>query len=146
MDVIKVADISLDPPAVNFIHPPGTVFETVSLLAENTSPIDIYIQKESIEFGDVRPGKSSLKKIVDIENVGSQAVDITLEIQGTGNTSQTFFQQSLYTNNGIYDTEEVICTLVPGNNSNSITQLKVPSEWKISGVREAILIFWAEAH
>lgn len=62
MDVIKVADISLDPPAVNFIHPPGTVFETVSLLAENTSPIDIYIQKESIEFGDVRPGKSSLKK------------------------------------------------------------------------------------
>jgi hypothetical protein len=157
MDVIKVAEVSTETNEVSQIYPPNTVFERVSLqpepLSDNATEethgtelphINISIDRETIDYGDIFPGESSAMEIVEISNNGTLGVKITLEINGEA-LARDFFQQSLYINNSTYRSGQVICSIPAESDESVTTQMKVPSQWSEPGLMEATFVFWAEA-
>jgi acid phosphatase type 7 len=150
MDVIKVADLSEDNAEIINTYPPNTIFETVNLLPENDEeppddkPIDISINVDSITYGNVKPGGSSLAKPVTIENTGKSDVNITLELKGD-DLALDFFEHSLYVNGAVYDPAQVICTISSKDSEVVSTRLLVPSNWDEMGLMQITFIFWAEA-
>jgi parallel beta-helix repeat protein len=107
--------------------------------------VGIEVNPTSIDYGDVIPGKSSTVETVNINNTGTLAVNVTLEVQGTDATAQDFYEQSLYVDSSLYDISTVIAS-IPSPGSDSVdTQLQVPASWAEPGVQEAQFIFWAES-
>jgi predicted phosphodiesterase len=162
MEVIKVADLSVDNREVINIYPPGTVFETVSLSAEGSegertsgsltvranvtlSSVGIALDRDSIDFGDVSPGQNSAVEAVNVTNTGSKNVNVTMEVAGENDVAQSFFEQSLYVNNDLYGIDDVVASIVTGGSQSVDTQLKVPASWNGLGEQRAMFTFWATA-
>jgi hypothetical protein len=152
MEVIKVADLSEDNREVIYIYPPDTIFETVSLLPESSngtpgtgqSSIEISLNLNALNYGNIMPGDSSAKKLITIENKGTEDVNITLEIHGE-EIPMNFYRQSLYINGAIYSPEQIICSIPSGSSGIVATRLHLPSDWTEPGMMEVTFIFWAEA-
>jgi predicted phosphodiesterase len=162
MEVIKVADLSIDNREVINVYPPGTVFETVSLSAEaldeeraggsltaranvTLSSVGIALDRDSIDFGDVEPGQNSAVEAVNVTNTGSENISVTMEVAGENAASQSFYEQSLYVNNNLYGIDDVIASILTGGSESVDTQLKVPASWNGTGEQWATFIFWATA-
>jgi predicted phosphodiesterase len=162
MEVIKVAELSVDNREVINVYPPGTVFETVSLSAEGSdeerasssltaranvtlSSIGIALNRDSIDFGDVKPGQNSAVETVEVTNTGSKNINVTLEVAGENDAAQSFYEQSLYVNTDLHDIDEVIASILTGGSESVDTQLKVPASWDGAGEQRATFTFWATA-
>ncbi len=162
MEVIKVADLSVDNREVINVYPPGTVFETVRLSAEGSDgerasssltaranvtlrSIGIALDRGSIDFGDVEPGQNSAVEPVDVTNAGSANINVTLEVAGENAAAQRFYEQSLYVNNDLYGIDDVIASILTGGSQSVDTQLKVPASWNGTGEQRATFTFWATA-
>jgi hypothetical protein len=111
-----------------------------------TPSISISINRESIDYGDIFPGDYSAEEIVEIDNTSSSDVHITMEVQGNDALAQSFYEQSLYLNDAIFEPEQVFCSIPAGGSHEITTQLRVLSSWSEPGVMEATFIFWAEAY
>jgi hypothetical protein len=157
MEIIKVADVSGS--EVSYIYPPNTVFERVDLSPEpawsNASlmattnlimpSIGIDLDRDTIDYGDISPGESSVVETVGITNTGTIDIDVSLEVDGVDATAQDFYEQSLYIDDGLYDMAAVIASIEVDDSQNVDTRLKVPVDWSEPGLQEATFIFWAEA-
>jgi hypothetical protein len=158
MEVIKVADFTQEG---IYVYPPNTIFETVVLggsLPSSASAVlsvrgnvieptvGISLDRNSIDYGELTPGESSAEEMVGITNVGTNNVNVTLEVQGTDDTDQDFYEQSLYLDGILYDPDIVIVEIATATSEDVSTQLKVPSAWNESGRQSAQFIFWAEAY
>jgi hypothetical protein len=143
------------------VYPPNTIFETVVLggsLPSSASAVlsvrgnvieptvGISLDRNSIDYGELTPGESSAEEMVGITNVGTNNVNVTLEVQGTDDTDQDFYEQSLYLDGILYDPDIVIVEIATATSEDVSTQLKVPSAWNESGRQSAQFIFWAEAY
>jgi hypothetical protein len=106
--------------------------------------VGIELDRDSINYGTLLPGESSTVETVGITNVGTVAVDVTLEVDGTDATSQNFYEQSLYIDDIIYD-GAIIASIQVAGSQNVDTQLKVPLSWNETGPQNATFTFWAEA-
>jgi hypothetical protein len=165
MEVIKVAELSVDNREVINVYPPGTVFETVSLSAEGSdgesltgslaaranvvlSSIGIALDRDSIDFGDVVPGQDSAVETVNVTNTGSKNIDVSLEVAGEDAAAQSFYEQSLNVNADPYGIDDVVAGIRTGDSQSVDTQLKVPALWSANGEQRARFTFWAaaEAH
>lgn len=158
LEVIRVADISQTGGGVTYIYPPNTVFETVILermqpasasltLSANVvmSSIGISLDKDNIDYGDIKPGHSSAEQAVVVTNTGTEAVNVTLEVDGADVTAQTFYEQSLYIDDVLYARARVIAA-IPEQGSDTVnTVMKVPPDWNAMGRQTATFIFWADA-
>jgi len=156
MEIIKVADISSG--GVTYVYPPNTIFERVNLALEqfssNTSltatanlmmpMVGIDLDRASIDYGDVAPGESSAVEAVNITNVGTVDCDVSLEVVGADAVAQSFYEQSLYVDGGLYDIAAVLASIPVEGSENVDTQLQVPLSWTETGVQEATFVFWAE--
>jgi hypothetical protein len=111
-----------------------------------TPGLSISIEREYIDYGDIYPGESSAEETVRIDNTASSDVHITVEVQGSDTLSQTFYEQSLYVNDSIYDPEDIVCSIPAEGHETVTTQLLVPSFWCEPGSMEATIIFWAEVY
>ncbi|MDD5511051.1 MAG: hypothetical protein PHI12_09610 [Dehalococcoidales bacterium] len=108
--------------------------------------IGISLNRDAIDFGEIRPGESSDIETVVITNTGNIDVYVTLEVLGDDDTAQSFYEQSLYIDDTIYDIENIIVSILVEDSEDVDTQLKVPSTWnEAGGEQEATFIFWAEA-
>ncbi len=107
--------------------------------------IGIELDRDSIDFGDVRPGESSAVEMVGITNIGTLDVDVSLEVEGADAIAQDFYELSLHIDALPYDINAIIASLVPEEFQSVATQLHVPGDWSDAGVQEAQFIFWAEA-
>lgn len=105
--------------------------------------LGIALNCDSIDFGNIKPGQNSAIKQVIITNTGTAACDVTLEIQSENETAKSFFSQSLYTNNILYDISTIIASISTAESVEISTQLKVPSTWNKAGEQQATFIFWA---
>jgi tRNA(Leu) C34 or U34 (ribose-2'-O)-methylase TrmL len=157
MEIIKVADVSGS--EVTYIYPPNTVFERVDLSPESlwsnvslmattnlTMPmVGIKLDRDSIDYGDIAPGKSSEVEAVGITNIGTVDVDVKLEINAADSTAQSFYEQSLYIGGSLYNITNVIASIEAGLSKDVNTQLHVPVSWIELGAQDATFIFWAEA-
>jgi DMSO/TMAO reductase YedYZ molybdopterin-dependent catalytic subunit len=128
--------------------PTPTPGASASLTAttEITIPtIGIQLNKTSIDYGDIKTGHNSEIKPVRVTNTGNVAADVTLEVQGANATAQSFYEQSLYVDDALYNISTVIATLTEAQFKDVTTQLKVPLSWTTLGAQTAVLVFWAEA-
>jgi hypothetical protein len=119
-----------------------------SLVATANVTLDslgIRLNMDSIDFGNVKPGKSSTIKTIVITNTGTSNCDVSLEVQSDNGTAESFYQQSLYINNSLYDIDTIITSILSGNSVGVDTQLKVPDTWNEAGEQQATFIFWATA-
>jgi predicted phosphodiesterase len=162
MEVIKVAELSVDNREVVNVYPPGTVFERVSLSGEGSegekasscltaranvtlSSVGIALDRDSIDFGDIEPGQNSPVETVEVTNTGSENVSVTLEVAGENDAAQSFYEQSLYVNNDLYGIDQVIASILTGGSQSVDTQLRVPASWDGPGEQRATFTFWATA-
>jgi hypothetical protein len=157
MEIIKVADVSGG--EVTNIYPPNTAFERVDLSSEPaqssaslmtttylTIPaVSIKLDRESIEYGRIMLGQSSVVKTVRISNIGISAVRVTLEVNGADAIAQSFYEQSLYINGAKYNMTAVIANIPAEGSENVNTQLLVPPSWAETSTQNATFIFWADA-
>ncbi len=110
------------------------------------SDLGIALNRDAIDFGDIKPGENSATETVLITNTGSVDVYITVEVRGQDQTAQDFYAQSLYVNNNIYNINTIIANILKQLSANAQMQLKVPSTWNTEeGEQQATIIFWAEA-
>ena len=108
--------------------------------------VGISLDRDSINYGEVMPGESSAVETVGITNMGTQAVDVTLQVTGADATAQSFYEQSLYVDSVLYDLATVIAQIPVTQSENVDTQLQVPETWNEgAGTQTATFIFWAEA-
>ena len=157
MEIIKVADIAGN--EVIYVYPPNTVFEKVILTPEqfssNTSltatatltmqMVGIDLDRDSIDYGDVAPGDSSAVETVVVTNVGTVDCDVTLEVVGADGVAQSFYEQSLYVDGGLYSIDATIASIMVDGSEDVGTQLQVPLSWSEPGAQDATFVFWAEA-
>jgi hypothetical protein len=108
--------------------------------------VGIDLDRDSIDYGDVMPGDSSAVETVLVTNVGTLDCDVSLEVVGADGVAQSFYEESLYVDGGIYDVDAVIANIVVAGSEDVDTQLQVPPSWaEGTGVQEATFIFWATA-
>jgi hypothetical protein len=157
MEIIKVADVSGY--EVTCIYPPNTVFERVDLSSEPLQPnasliattdvtmpmVGIELDRDSIDYGNVAPGRSSVVETVGITNTGTVDCNVKLEVDGADATAQRFYEQSLYIDGALYNMASVIASVPFAGSENVDTQLQVPLSWTETGPQNATFIFWAEA-
>jgi hypothetical protein len=157
MEVIKVADIYEN--EVTQIYPPNTILETVNLAQEsvastpsitatatlNMPMVGIDLDRDSIDYGDVAPGKNSMVKTVGVTNVGTVDCDVFFEVNGADAVAQNFYEASLYIDGGLYNIDVTIASIAVEGSEDIDTQLQVPLSWSEPGAQEAVFIFWAEA-
>jgi hypothetical protein len=157
MDVIKVADIYEN--EVTQIYPPNTIFETVNLAQEsvastpsitatatlNMPMVGIDIDRDSIDYGDVAPGKSSTVETVGVTNVGTVDCDVFFEVNGADAAAQNFYEASLYVDGSLYNIAATIASIEVEGSEDIDIQLQVPLSWSEVGAQEATFVFWAEA-
>jgi hypothetical protein len=157
MEVIKVAEV--DEGGVTYVYPPNTIFERVNLTLEqfssntslaatatlNMQMVGIDLDRDTINYGDVASGSSSTVESVLVTNVGTVECDVSLEVTGVDVTAQSFYEQSLYVDGGLYDVEAVIVSIAVDGSEGVDTQLQVPLSWGEVGAQDATFVFWAEA-
>jgi len=107
--------------------------------------VGIELDRDIIDYGDVAPGDSSAVESVVVTNVGTVDCDVSLEVNGAGETAQSFYEQSLYVDGGLYNVDAVIASIPFEGSAGVNTQLKVPLSWGEVGAQEAVFVFWAEA-
>jgi hypothetical protein len=108
--------------------------------------VGIDLDRDSIDYGDVMPGSSSAVETVGVTNIGTLDCDVTLEVVGADATAQSFYEQSLYVDGGLYDIDAVIASILTAASEDVDTQLQVPLSWSEgTGAQEATFIFWATA-
>jgi hypothetical protein len=107
--------------------------------------VGIILNRDSIDFGDIKPGESSAVETVGITNIGSIDVNVTLEVVGDDSTADSFYEQSLYIDDELYDIEDIIAFIAVDDSYSVDTQLRVPDNWSAAGLQEAQFVFWAEA-
>ncbi|NLG52203.1 MAG: hypothetical protein GX552_18995 [Chloroflexi bacterium] len=107
--------------------------------------VGISLNRSSVDYGEIEPGTDSAVVDVDITNIGSRDVSVTLEVQGNGAIAQSFYEQSLYVNGTAYPDTGVIAWIDKGQTQTVDTQLRVPPDWIEPGKQEALFVFWAEA-
>lgn len=141
--VSQVVRIELE----NLPEAPELSSDSLTASALVTIPtLGIALDRESIDYGDVIPGKSSEVETVGITNIGTLTADVTLEVDGVDDTAQSFYEQSLYVDSSLYDIATVIAAALKSDDSKGVaTQLQVPGDWSDLGTQEAQFIFWAEA-
>jgi outer membrane protein assembly factor BamB len=131
-----------------FEGPPTAEVANASLdVAANLvmSMVGIELDCGSIDYGAVAPGENSTVETVNITNIGTLGCDVTLEVNGADATAQSFYEQSLYIDSGLYNINTVIATIPSPGSENVDTQLQVPLSWSEVGVQDATFVFWAEA-
>lgn len=107
--------------------------------------VGISLNRSAVDYGEIEPGQDSAVVDVDITNIGSRDVSVTLEVQGNGAIAQSFYEQSLYVNGTAYADIGVIAWIDKGQTQTVDTQLRVPPDWIEPGKQEALFVFWAEA-
>jgi hypothetical protein len=108
--------------------------------------VGIDLDRDSIDYGDVAPGDSSAVEPVGIDNIGTLDCDVTLEVNGADATAQSFYEQSLYVDGGLYNSDAVIANIPVAGSESVDTQLQVPLSWaEGTGAQDATFIFWASA-
>jgi hypothetical protein len=107
--------------------------------------IGISLNRSEIDYGEVQPGESSSVIDVGISNTGSSDFSVTLELQGSDEVAQEFYERSLYIDDAAYASDATIATVERDQSKNVDTQLKVPPDWHDEGRQDAVLVFWAEA-
>jgi hypothetical protein len=108
--------------------------------------VGIDLNRSSVDYGDVMPGESSAVEAVDIDNIGTLDCDVTLEVVGADDVAQSFYEQSLYIDSGLYNVGTVIASIPVAGSQSVDTQLQVPLSWaEGTGAQEATFIFWATA-
>jgi ribosomal protein S18 acetylase RimI-like enzyme len=107
--------------------------------------VGISLNRSTVDYGEIEPGESSGVVEVRVTNTGSRKAAVTLEIRGSDQTAQRFYERSLYINNLAYNPGSVITSIEKAQSMNLNTQLKVPTDWYAIGRQDAVLVFWAEA-
>ncbi|MBC2701033.1 MAG: hypothetical protein HF976_06410 [ANME-2 cluster archaeon] len=106
--------------------------------------VGISLNRTEIDYGDVGPGLSSDNEPVEITNIGSSDVDVSLEVEGKSGTAQDFYEQSLFVDNELYNPATTIAQIITSSSEDILTQLRVPSDWNEIGTQDATFVFWAE--
>ena len=109
-----------------------------------TAMVGISLNRTEIDYGDVGPGLSSDNESVEITNIGSSDVDVTLEVNGETTVAQSFYEQSLHMDESLYNIANIIAQIPTANSEDLVTQLRVPSDWNEAGTQDATFVFWAE--
>ena len=109
-----------------------------------TVMVDISLDKTEIDYRDVGPGLSSDNEAVEITNIGTSDVEVTLEVNGETTVAQSFYEQSLHVDENLYNPATIIAQIPTANSDDVITQLSVPSNWNEAGTQESTFVFWAE--
>jgi hypothetical protein len=107
--------------------------------------VGISLSRSAVDYGDVEPGQSSPVVGVGIANIGTRDVFVSLEVQGSDQVAQRFYERSLYIDGAAYTAKAVIATIGKAQSKNLDTQLRVPSDWDEFGRQDAVFVFWAEA-
>lgn len=109
--------------------------------------VGISLDKSEIDYGEVEPGGSSPVVDVGIANTGTRDFSVTLELQGSDDVAQQFYERSLYVDDTAYlDIPDAVITTIESEHSKNVdTQLRVPPDWEEEGRQEAVFVFWAEA-
>ena len=107
--------------------------------------VALSLNRGVIDYGEVQPGGSSRVVDVGITNVGTTEVDLTLEVRGSDDVAQQFYERSLYVEGAAYARAATIARIERAQTESVETQLKVPADWAQEGRQEAVFVFWAEA-
>jgi hypothetical protein len=119
-----------------------------SLVATANVTLDslgIALDIDSIDFGNIRPGQNSPVITIGITNTGASNCSVILEIQSENATAVSFYEQSLYVNDSLYNTDDIIASILAGYTEGVDTQLKVPLTWNKPGEQRVTFVFWATA-
>jgi hypothetical protein len=107
--------------------------------------VGISLSRSAVDYGEVEPGGNSPVVDVGITNIGTRDVSVTLEMQGSDEIAQEFYERSLYVDGDAYVGSMAIAALGRAQSRSVHTQLRVPRDWDEEGRQDAVFIFWAEA-
>jgi hypothetical protein len=107
--------------------------------------VGISLNRSAVDYGEIEPGGSSPVVDVGIANIGTRDVLVTLEVQGSDDVAQDFYEESLYVDGAAYINSPTIGTIRRAQSRSMDTQLRVPRDWDEEGRQEAMFVFWAEA-
>jgi len=123
----------------------GSVSTSLAAIANvEVTMVGISLNRTEIDYGDVGPGLSSDSELIEISNIGSSVVDVSLEVEGESETAQNFYGQSLFIDDELYNPATTIAHIVTSSSEDIVTQLSVPSDWNEIGTQDATFVFWAE--
>ena len=74
--------------------------------------VGIELDRNSIDYGDVKPGDSSAVEKVLVTNIGTLNCDVTLEVVGADGVAQSFYAQSLYVDGSLYNIDATIANIL----------------------------------
>jgi hypothetical protein len=107
--------------------------------------VGISLSRSAVDYGDVEPGGSSPLVDVGIANTGTRDVSVTLEVQGSSEIAQRFYEQSLFIDGSAYASGATIASIKKTETKSLDIQLRVPLDWDEVGRQDALFVFWAEA-
>jgi len=107
--------------------------------------VGISLSRSAIDYGAVEPDGRSPVVDVGITNIGTRDVSVTLEVQGSDELAQEFYERSLYVDGAAYADSTAIGTIRRAQSRSVDTQLRVPRDWNEEGRQDAVFVFWAEA-
>jgi hypothetical protein len=125
---------------------PDLPYAELSVSATVVMPsVGISLNRSALDFGDIEPGDSSGILEVGITNTGSRKVAVTLEVKGSDQTAQKFYEKSLFIDDLAYIPRMLVAAIEKTQSKTLNTQLKVPPDWDVFGRQDALFVFWAEA-
>ena len=107
--------------------------------------VGLSLNRNAIDYGEVQPGGMSRVVDVGMTNTGTTDVSVTLEVRGSDDVAQQFYERSLYVDGAAYARTATIATIERAQSESVDTQLRVPADWTEEGQQEAAFVFWAEA-
>ncbi|MDY6932419.1 MAG: hypothetical protein SVJ22_10960, partial [Halobacteriota archaeon] len=120
-NVKNVVEIVLDMPPV----PSASLTATANI---EIPMIGITLNRLEIDYGRVAAGDKSDNETVEITNIGSSEVSITLEVDATSKTGQDFYEASLYLNDDLYNPVRKITSIPSQEDDDVTTQLRILPE------------------
>lgn len=144
--VKNIDEIAIFSAATDGEDPPDRERAELDVSANVVLPeVGLSLSRNAVDYGDVEPGGSSPVVDVGLANIGTRDVLVTLEVQGSDDVAQKFYERSLYVDGAAYANSPTIGTIREAQSRSVDTQLRVPRDWDEEGRQEAVFVFWAEA-
>lgn len=121
--------------------PPASLTATANV---KITMVGISLNRTEIDYGSVVAGQNSDNESIEITNIGTSNVDVTLEVTGETTIAQSFYEQSLHVDYNLYNPATMIAQIPAPGSEDVVTQIRVPSDWTEAGTQGAMFVFWAE--
>ncbi|MDL2260669.1 right-handed parallel beta-helix repeat-containing protein [Methanimicrococcus sp. OttesenSCG-928-J09] len=119
---------------------PGKTSSSISMKTNILPSVSVSFSIDSLDFGDLTAGQTSIPKEMEITNSGGCDVKVTAEVT---DSSDDLYKRGLWIDAAFWPDFEK--NVQQGDTVTSEVVLKVPADYESTGIIDGTLILWVEA-